>query len=213
MRRGFATRRAGGTRAAVVVTALALLMIAGGFLAWRAERLLWAAVAAFDDGGRAGAARELRFLKAAFDRVEGQLRGQAGDPAASSLQREQEAVLERMREVAGRVPRASLPPDIRRLVAAPPPPGPADVADPAEPPSTAPAIAVGELHVGLPTAALPAGYPGLTIDPGLTLPLFVEVPRAAPPPRRHRQSRSERPPAERAASRPSQDSAGDRKPE
>jgi hypothetical protein len=200
MRRWSATRWPGGVRAAAVAVA-ALLLGAGGFLAWRAEGRLWRVIAAFDRTELGGTTRELRFLKAAYDRIAGQLQDHAGNPAAASLRREREAVLERMREVAEETPAASLPPDIRRLLAAPTPALAVGGGAPRQP-ARAPAIEVGALHVGLSTSSPLAGFAGLTIDPDLTLPLFVEVlHNPARQPRHHR-----RPPArasaERAADRP-----------
>jgi len=64
--------------------------------------------------------QELRFLKAAFDRLEAEAKQNPNSPALRSLQAEQQAVLLRMREVAHPLRAESVPDEVRPLVGAAP---------------------------------------------------------------------------------------------
>lgn len=126
----------------------------------------------------AGERDELRFFGAALDRIDAEL-GQKGDAAQPSLRKAREAVVQRIREIAIRVPRDRLPADALRLVSAAP--GRLPAASQAEAPAAASRPPV--LLTGL-EAPRPASNPGLPLlDANLPLPLFVD---RAPPAARTR---------------------------
>ncbi len=133
-----------------------------------------------DDFGRRQA--ELKFLKAALDRMENEEKRNPGDPAAPSLQAEQQAVLARMREVARPIPAEALAPELRPLLTnAPPPSAAPPQAASGEPPAPAasapPAIASRSLETGLGPPATPDIELGLSRDPTLAYIVLVARPR------------------------------------
>ena len=119
---------------------LALLAIAAVSLSWGSPQALrlaspLAAIAALFAGDEfAGERRELRFWQEALERIAAELQQRTNALMAASLRTERETIMERVREVAGRMPRDSLPPEIRRLIEpeALPAPAPALAARPPE---------------------------------------------------------------------------------
>jgi len=150
---------------------------------------------------------ELRFLKAAFDRLEAEAKQNPNSPALRSLRTEQEAVMLRMREVARPLPPERLPEELRALLGnAPVEKTAAAIEKPAkdEPrPVPRPAIAAtvsqattgaarpGELKPGLASAS---SAPALVLsrDPALSGVVLIARPR---PPRPAAEAPAERPPA------------------
>src|SRR5207302_6321805 len=91
-----------------------------------------------DDLGRRQ--RELLFLKAAFDRLEGEAKQDPSGPATPSLRGEQEVVLRHMREVARPIPADAVPGDLRPLLKGETPAAPQPIvvlSPPAEPADSA----------------------------------------------------------------------------
>src|SRR5438067_5232151 len=80
---------------------------------------------------------ELRFLRAAFDRLDAESKQDPNGPALASLRAEQDAIVLRMREVARPLPAESLPPALRHLATA----EPRSAAEPALPANPAQASA------------------------------------------------------------------------
>src|ERR1051326_5985195 len=73
-----------------------------------------------EPSGKPRRQQELRFLKAAFDRLEAEAKQNPNSPALRSLQAEQQAVVLRMREVAHPLRAESVPEEVRALVGAAP---------------------------------------------------------------------------------------------
>jgi hypothetical protein len=168
----------------------ALLLIAGVSLSWggsHASRVTspLSAISAFFAGDEyGGERRELRSLHAALQRIEVDLHQQPNARALASLRTEQEAVVQRVREVASRVPADILVPEIRRWlepatdsvgspgiatgIAAVTAPG-AAVRRVEE---TAPARPAGELRAGLRPPNPVAALDGLALDQRPPWPLF-----------------------------------------
>jgi hypothetical protein len=118
---------------------------------------------------------ELQFLTAALGRIDTELQ-RRGDGAAASLRREREAVVQRLRDVAIRLPRDRLPADIAGLLsavaAAAPLPATADpIARLIE--RTVLAVAPRELRTGL-GSRTPVMDVSLAADPPPPLPLFID---------------------------------------
>ena len=121
---------------------------------------------------------ELLFFGAALGRIEAELR-RKGTPAPLSLRREHEAVLQRIRDVAIRVPRDRLPLDIARLVVTSAGSGPVAAAIGRAAPTNRPRV----LLTGLGPLRPANDLPGLALDALVPLPVFVErvfVERARP---------------------------------
>jgi len=136
-----------------------------------------------DDLGRRQ--RELQFLKAAFDRLEGEAQQDPSGPATPSLRGEQEVVLRHMREVARPLPADALAGDLRPLLKGEAPAAPQPIvvlSPPAEPADGAPVSR--ELQIGL-SPPSPAIELGAARDPGLGVIVLVAKPRPRPAPREH----------------------------
>jgi hypothetical protein len=163
---------------------VALLLVAGlAFLigslpAWRTSPLS-AIAAVFASDEYRSERQELQFYAAALHRIEVEMRQEGDSPVAPSLRVEQEAVQQRLREVAGRLPADLMPADIRSLIAPKPAPAPdptltsGAVVRPVEP--AAPVSGGGELRVGL---RPPAPTAGLAVDAPRSLPAALDRPPA-----------------------------------
>lgn len=172
---------------------VALLLIAGVSFSWSGShpsRVAGRPSAIFSlvTGGAAGdeyagERRELQFLEAALHRLAAEVEQQANGLALDSLRTEQKAVLQRMRQVASRMPADSLPPDIRRLLeptAAPPPvPGLAPLAARSVE-EAAPMRPAVELRSGLLPPAPVVDFSFLPPAAPALLPIFI----GRPPPSR-----------------------------
>jgi hypothetical protein len=194
---------------------VALLLIAGVSLSWGSSHPSrvtspLSAISSFFTGGftgddeYGGELRELQFLRTALHRIEAELKQQANGLVLASLRTEQEAVMQRVREVARRVPADSLPPDIMRLIApetAPmpaPEPAPGIAASPIG--QAAPVRQAGELRVGLRPPSPVADFSSLARAAPLALPVFIQRPqprRAAPSPSTAAADRAETRPSSR----------------
>jgi hypothetical protein len=140
----------------------------------------------------AGERQQLSFFKAAIGRIDDELRHR-GAAATPSLRIEREAVLRRMREVAGRVPAERLPAEIATLLQSAPAAAPNNVtARPTE--RAAPKIEVRKLQTGLGTKQAEIDFTGLALELPEPLPVFVER-----PPRRAEHARDGEPAAEKPA--------------
>ena len=130
-----------------------------------------------------GEVRELQFLQTALQRIKAELLQQAIGLGTPSLRAEHDAVMQRVREVASRVPADSLPPDIRRLIE--PEAAPAVAAGPAARPieEAAPVRAASELQIGLRPPSPVADFSGLALAARPPWPIFLQrphPPRATP---------------------------------
>jgi hypothetical protein len=165
-----------------------LLLIAGVSLSWggghpwRVTSPLSAVAALFGGDAYGGELHELELLQAALQRIGAELNQQANPRALASLRAEREAVMQRLREVASRVPADSLSPGIWRLIepaaasAAAPGNAPGPVARPVE--EAAPTRPAGELRAGLRPPAPVTDFSGLVLDQRPPWPLFT---RRKPP--------------------------------
>src|SRR5215510_4601722 len=100
----------------------------------------WAAMSGAEDGS-AWRVRDLRFLKSAHDRLQGELAQHTGDSVEASLRRGQQALVQSMAAIAQAMPPDTIPPEIRPLLAATPKTGDAAAAPPvAAPPVAAPPV-------------------------------------------------------------------------
>ncbi len=146
-----------------------------------------------------GERRELQSLQAALHRIEAELQQQANGLALASLRTEQAAVMQRMREVASRVPADSLPPDIGPLIEPETAPTLAAGLAARRIEEAAPVREAGELHVGLRPPSPGADFSSLALGAASRLPLFIGRPqarRAAPAPSTAAKDRAEtRPPS------------------
>ena len=132
-----------------------LLLIAGVSLFWGSSHPSrgaspFAAISRFFTGDEyEGELGELQLLQSALHRINAELRQPATGLGLPSLRAEREAVVQRVREVARRMPADSLPPDIRRLIEpeATPAIAPGPAARPIE--EAAPVRAPSELQIGL----------------------------------------------------------------
>src|SRR6266550_6516409 len=173
----------GSLIAAVILSLAALVMILG----WQAPPASTGGVFGNftwldqDDLGRRQ--NELRFLKAAFDRLEAEARQDPTGPATRSLRTEQEAVVARMREVARPMPADAVAADLHALVkgeARAVPQADAVSSQPAAPPENAPVPR--ELQIGLSRPA--RGFElGMSRDPELGVMVLIARPRPRPAPR------------------------------
>jgi hypothetical protein len=167
----------------------ALLLIAGVSLSWgtsHPSRITspLAAISWFFTGDEyEGEIRELQFLQTALHRIKAELRQQASGLGLPSLRTEHEAVMQRMREVASRLPVDSLPPDIRRLIEpeATPTVAPGPATRPIE--EAAPVRATSELKIGLRPPSPVADFSSLALAARPPWPVFLQRPhpRRAPP--------------------------------
>jgi hypothetical protein len=182
-----------------------LLLIAGVSLSWdslhgsRVTSPLSAISSFFTADEYDGELRELRFLQAALRRIEADVQQQPNGLALSSLRTQQESVMQRVREVAIRVPADSLPPDIIPLIASE---AAATLAPGLAVPrieEAAPVRTAGELRVGLRPPAPVADFSSLALD-APSWPLFIGRPqprRAAPAPSATAADRAETRPSSR----------------
>ena len=133
-----------------------------------------------DDRGRRQ--RELRFLKAAFDRLEAEAQRDPNGPATPSLRGEQDMVLKHMRDVARPLPADAISDELRLLFRgeAAAAPQTAVVLNRPPEPADGPA-ALPELQIGLSPPA-PAVELGVSRDPGLGVIVLVARPRPRPVP-------------------------------
>jgi hypothetical protein len=184
---------AGVAVAAFVILAIAAIWQTGAGGEWLP--VLPASPAAGDPSDIGRRQHELRFLMGAFDRLESEAKQNPNSPALRSLRTEQEAVLERMREVARPLPRERLPGALPALLggapvtpAAAPDKAAKDEAPPVSQPSSvapapvaaASAAAPGELKPGL-AAASSAPNVALSRDPGLNGVVLIARPRPRRP--------------------------------
>jgi hypothetical protein len=120
----------------------------------------------------AGERQQLLFFKAAVRRIDEELRHR-GASATPSLRGERDAVLRRMREVAGRLPPERIPPDVAALL--PPPPVAAETtARPRQLPAAK--VELRELRTGLGARNAEIDFSSLTLDHPPPLPVYVERP-------------------------------------
>jgi hypothetical protein len=175
----------------IAVVSFAVLGIAFG---WQGSpRIHGTASGRIDQGGidRGDFARrhsELRFLKAAFDRLEAEAKQNPDSPALGSLRTEQQAIVRRMREVAHPLPADELPRELRVLAKEEPDPvaGPASSDRSQNPAGSATAVIgpkvtslkVTSLRTGLGSARAASDL-SLPHDPGLNLIVLVVRPRPA----------------------------------
>ena len=163
----------------IIVT---LMLIAGVSLSWGSSHpsRITSPLAAiswwFTVDEHGGEIRELQFLEAALHRLEGELRQRASGLGLPSLRTEHEAVMQRVREVASRVPADSLPPDIRRLIEpeAAPAIAPGRAARPIE--EAAPVRATGVLQIGLRAPSPVADFSSLALAARPPWPVFLPHP-------------------------------------
>jgi len=168
---------------------VALLLIAGVSLSWGSSNPSrgaspLAAIAWFFTGDEyEGEIRELQLLQAALHRIKSELRQPATGLGLPSLRTEQDAVMQRMREVASRMPADSLPPDIRRLIEpeAAPTVAPGPAARPIE--EVAPVRQASELRIGLRAPSPVADFSDVALAARPPWPVFLQRPhpRRAPP--------------------------------
>lgn len=107
----------------IIGVALAAVAVLGIASVWRARSAgdnLPARSAVGEPSDKPHRQQELRFLKAAFDRLEAEAKQNPNSPALRSLQAEQQAVVLRMREVAHPLRAESMPEEVRALVGAAP---------------------------------------------------------------------------------------------
>jgi hypothetical protein len=167
----------------------ALLLIAGVSLFWSSSHPSrgagpFAAISWFFTGDEyEGEIRELQLLQAALHRITAELRQQATGFGLASLRTEQEAVMQRVREVASRLPADSVPPDIRRLIE--PEAAPTVAPGPAARPiaEAAPVRAASELRIGLRPPSAVADFSSLALAVRPPWPVFLQRPhprRATP---------------------------------
>jgi hypothetical protein len=142
-----------------------------------------------DRGDFARRHSELRFLKAAFDRLEAEAKQNPDSPALGSLHAEQQAIVRRMREVAHPLPADELPRELR-VLAKPDPdlvvvgPASSDRSQNAAGSATAvigpkvTSLKVKSLRTGLGSARAASDL-SLPHDPGLNLIVLVVRPRPA----------------------------------
>src|SRR5438067_172800 len=122
----------------IATVSAAVLVIA---IAWQSASSgvgrVSSATSAADQSDFARRRDELRFLQAAFDRLDAESRQDPNGPALRSLRAEQDAIVLQMREVARPLPADSLPPALRHLATA----EPRSAAEPALPANPAQASA------------------------------------------------------------------------
>jgi len=150
-----------------------LLIAAAGSLAWPGKTMLSAIFAPSPERGEyEGEAKELRFWLAALQRMDDEQRRQLNGSTIPSLQREQAAVLQRMRDAANRMPADRVPAEIRALIGpdAPPVNEPSVAAQPAKP--APPPPPPPELRVGLGSAAPAEDFSSLAVETTSLLPVF-----------------------------------------
>ena len=160
----------------------ALLLIAGVSLFWGSSHPSrgagpFAAISWFFTGDEyEGEIRELQVLQAALHRITAELRQQATGFGLASLRTEREAVMQRVREVASRMPADSVPPDIRRLIE--PEAAPAVAPGPAARPiaEAAPVQAASELRIGLRPPSPVADFSSLALAARPPWPVFLQRP-------------------------------------
>src|SRR5437764_11910110 len=136
--------------------------------------------------------QELRFLKAAFDRLEAEAKQNPNSPALRSLRAEQQAVVLQMREVAHPLRADSMPEEVRRLLGIDPTPSTAAVIE--KPPKEEPRPAViappaNPATIAAPPGELKTGGGSASRQPTLILPrdpapsgLVLTVPPRPPRP-------------------------------
>jgi hypothetical protein len=174
-----------------IAIGLVLLLIAGVSLFWGSSHPSrgaspFAAISWFFTGDEyEGEIRELQLLQAALHRITAELRQQAPGFGLASLRTEREAVMQRVREVASRMPADSVPPDIRRLIE--PEAAPAVAPGPAARPiaEAAPVRAASELRIGLRPPSPVADFSSLALAAQPPWPVFLQRPhprRATPAP-------------------------------
>ena len=180
----------------------ALLLIAGVSLFWGSSHPSrgaspFAAISWFFTGDEyEGEIRELQLLQAALHRITAELRQQATGFGLASLRTEREAVMQRVREVASRMPADSVPPDIRRLIE--PEAAPAVAPGPAARPiaEAAPVQAASELRIGLRPPSPVADFSSLALAARPPWPVFLQRPHP-------RHATPATPAADRTETRPS----------
>lgn len=107
----------------IIGVALAAVAVLGIVSVWQARSAgdnLPARSAVGEPSDKPRRQQELRFLKAAFDRLEAEAKQNPTSPGLRSLQAEQQAVVLRMREVAHPLRAESVPEEVRPLVGAAP---------------------------------------------------------------------------------------------
>jgi hypothetical protein len=100
----------------IALAAVAVLGIASVWQARSADDSVPARSAAGEPSDKPRRQQELRFLKAAFDRLEAEAKQNPNSPALRSLRAEQQAVVLQMREVAHPLRADSMPEEVRRLL-------------------------------------------------------------------------------------------------
>ena len=166
-----------------------LLFIAGVSLSWGSSHPSrggspLAAMSWFFSGDEyEGEIRELQFLQSALHRIKAELRQRETGLGVPSLRAEHEAVMQRVREVASRVPADSLPPDIRRLIEPEAAAAIAPVLAVRSIEEAAPVRAAGELQIGLRPPSPVTDFSSLGLAARPPWPVFLQrpQPRHAPP--------------------------------
>ena len=182
----------------------------GATHALREKSVAGAAWSLLDGGDFDGERRELQFWLAALGRIETEMRHSLNGSASVSLRTEQSAVLARLREVASRVPPASLPADIRSVIEPEPAAASAAAIVALAVEQPAPTLPAGELRAGLGRPAAMADLNSLVFVAPPAPPVFIEkrhAPRAAAD---KDEKRPTSPAADREEKRPTSPAAADR---
>ena len=157
----------------IALAAVAVLGIASVWQARSADDSVPARSAAGEPSDKPRRQQELRFLKAAFDRLEAEAKQNPNSPALRSLRAEQQAVVLQMREVAHPLRADSMPEEVRRLLGIEPTPSTAAVVEktPKEEPRPAVIAAPGNpATTAAPAGELKPGGGSASREPTLVLP-------------------------------------------
>lgn len=160
----------------IIGVALAAVAVLGIASLWQARSAADSAPARSASGEPSDKPRrqqELRFLKAAFDRLEAEAKQNPSSPALPSLRAEQQAVVLRMREVAHPLRAESMPEEVRALVGAAPTASAATAVEtPAkdEPRSAVVAVPANPAIIAAPPGELKSGGGSASREPTLVLP-------------------------------------------
>ncbi len=178
----FSARRLAALAAMLVVAAGVFLARGGGLASW-ATSSLSAIRTLLEPSDFAAERQELNFWQAALTRLDAELQRGTDGPGLASLRAERNSVVERMREIAKRIPESRIPASIRPLlVGKSPAVASAPVAAPHPAISAAPVVAVAAVHVaplkvGLGPPAPESDAADLVFSPPVPFPVFIEIER------------------------------------
>src|SRR5436309_2988856 len=144
----------------IALAAVAVLGIASVWQARSAGDSVPARSAAGEPSDKPRRQQELRFLKAAFDRLEAEAKQNPNSPALRSLRAEQQAVVLQMREVAHPLRADSLPEEVRKLLGIDPTPSPAAVVENPRKEEPRPAVVAAPTSPAAASPAIIAAPPG-----------------------------------------------------